>query len=84
MNIEAMKKAAEAATPGPHHIYTNPRDDANWTANQDYLAAADPQTILKMIAVIEAAADVLECHQCMTITGEVFDVLEATLEALKS
>ena len=53
-NLIELRRLAEAATPGPHHIYTNPRDDNNWEANEAWHKAAGPTEVVKLLDTIEA------------------------------
>ena len=47
---QALREAAQKANPGPHHIFTNPRDDNNWQANDAWHQAADPTLVLALLA----------------------------------
>lgn len=50
-----LRGLAEAATPGPNHIYTHHRDDKNWQNNEAWHAACEPQTFITILDALEAA-----------------------------
>ena len=53
-NIEALRAALAAGpTPGPHHVYTHPRDDNNWRANQYWHQACWPQYVAELLAEVD-------------------------------
>lgn len=54
-NREELKRLALAANPGPHHIYTNPRDDNNWQANYAFQKEVSPDVVLSLLADLERA-----------------------------
>jgi hypothetical protein len=50
LDLDALRAAAEAATQGEgQHIYTHPRDDNNWKANEDWHRVCEPAVILALI-----------------------------------
>lgn len=50
-----LRALAEAATQGEgQHVYTNPRDDNNWRANEQWHRAASPATIIALLDEVEA------------------------------
>lgn len=51
--IEALKELAQQADEG--YSGAHPRDSNNWQANEAFCRACDPSTILKLVAVVEAA-----------------------------
>ena len=54
--VAALRKALEAGpTPGPHHIYTHPRDDNNHAANQAWHEACCPQRVAAVLGALHAA-----------------------------
>ena len=55
-DFDDLERLAKAANSGPHHIYTNPRDDNNRKANEDFHAAASPDLILAFIAQVKDAS----------------------------
>ncbi|QRO34014.1 hypothetical protein [Chromobacterium violaceum] len=61
--ITALRAAAAAATPGPHHIYTHMRDDNNWKANEEWHQAAAPDVFLSLLADLEAMAQELLAYR---------------------
>lgn len=63
--LMALEAAAKAATPGPHHVYTHPRDDNNHDANDWFHRNCFPQYVLELIDRVRkaealAAAKVVE------------------------
>lgn len=52
---QELRKLAEAASMHGHHIYTHPRDDVNWQANEAWIDAANPAAILALLDRVEKA-----------------------------
>lgn len=52
---QELRKLAEAASMHGHHIYTHPRDDVNWQANEAWIDAANPAAILELLDRLEKA-----------------------------
>ncbi len=85
MNLPELKKLAEAATPGPWWI-DNHGNLSHWRNDNDatFIATANPQTILQMIAVMEQMAEALKtCKREMQ--GDKWDSLyiDGSLAAYK-
>ena len=55
--FDELRRLAQAANPGPHHIYMSPRDDDNWRANADFHKAVTPQVVLGLLDKAVAAPD---------------------------
>lgn len=53
INLEELKILAEAADQDGQHIYDHPRDSNNWKANEAWIAAANPQTVLALVEMVE-------------------------------
>lgn len=51
--LAKLKEKALKANAGPHHVYTNPRDDNNWQANAAFQEAATPQLVLALLSSYE-------------------------------
>lgn len=52
-DIKAVVEAlALGPTPGPHHIYTHPRDDNNFKANERWVAACEPERIERLLRLV--------------------------------
>lgn len=64
-----LEDAAKAATKGPHHIYTNPRDDNNHKANAWFIDNCYPQYVLELIDRVRAAEAEVAGHRNM-LKGE--------------
>lgn len=77
MDKAALRELAEKATPGPHHIYTHPRDDNNHAANAEFHSACWPQTILALLDEIQSLT---EERTAWRVTAE---NAEAELKAIK-
>ena len=60
--IAEIEAAAKAATRGPHHIYTHPRDCNNWGANKRWHEIATPQAFEVMANRIRELEDVLRMY----------------------
>lgn len=74
--IAEIEAAAKVATPGPHHIYTNQRDDNNWKANAEFHAKCQPQTVLALTARVrelEGAQRWISVAQQVPENGRAFD-----------
>lgn len=54
VSLSNLEAAAKAATAGPHHIYTHPRDDNNHEANAAFQEAASPQVVMDLISRVRA------------------------------
>ena len=95
MNIDKIRAGAEAATPGPYRatqrgkqvlivvsdvkIACVSRTNIDARANAAHIANCDPQTILKMITLIDAANEYFreyKGHQSKTVC-DAFKALEA-------
>jgi len=79
-----LRALAEAATPGPHHIYTHPRDDNNCKANEAWHAACEPQTVIALLDKLAA----LQAHNERLIAAynmgtESYRALQAENEAVR-
>lgn len=58
-----LEEAAKAATPGPHHIYTHPRDDNNHKANEWFHHNCYPQYVLELIERVRSAESEVAGHR---------------------
>jgi hypothetical protein len=86
MNLQAMKEAALKAT--PPNLWTEKQLAPYLSCeghNPDavHIANCDPQTILKMIAVVEASNGYVNCTEDDKVILDRFYVLKTALKELK-
>lgn len=88
MNLQDLKAAAEAASVIDHNEQEGwysaeciQSQGAHYGKNARFIAACDPATTLKLIAVVEAAQELL-AFRVQFCDGD-FDELESTLKELE-
>lgn len=62
LDLDALEAAALAASPGPEHIYTHPRDSNNCKANEWYHHNLYPQYVLELIRRLRAAEALVDAR----------------------
>ena len=76
MNLEELKQKAEAATPGPGA-------DVETVAQRTFVAAANPQTVLALVKVVEALQEFRDADRDPTRIDELVGRLADTFDALE-
>lgn len=80
-----LKKAAEVAEKGGHHIYTNPRDSNNWNLNEQFIKLASPAAVLALLAELEAAKvdqEIAQFARDTSVIPGLAEALDPFMEAL--
>lgn len=82
IKLDELLEASKAATAGPCHIYTHPRDSNNYAANASFHEKVSPQHVVELIERVRKAESVVR-HYESVVAGEALKLSSGDILVVK-